>query len=852
MRKTDGPKKPISRLIVIAALLLAMMGTLIFQLFRVTIAQGESLAEEAGSLSTRTVITKGKRGDILDRNGLVLAYDEACFNVEFYRDPNNRTNYWSAVYTEAIIKAIRIIENGGSHVIDTSYIRMNDDGGLYYDFGVTSETFVKARYKNFCNVMGFPMKDKEDMSTWIKADDAYLQLRKKLYIPEELSFDEANKVISVRQEVLLNNYRSYMPVTIAYNVSLEVVAQIEMMAAELPGLQTSQSTIRHYPYGEKAAHIVGYCQRMSAENADELLKLGYSYDDSLGVSGVEATMEEYLTGATKEHHGSRVLEVNSSGAIIREISSVPPTDGSNVTLTIDLPMQIVAYQALYDIIEHIKEKELKKIYPDNNGVMDPKYSDYEAENGTIDLAETGAIIVMDVNTGEVLAMASYPSFDPNWFIQGLTEEQAKYLYGDPNTDNDYADRTTPARNKAISQKLAPGSIFKMCTGLAGLMEGAVGLEETISDNSPYVYFDEETGKEVDTKAKCWTTNPMRHQDQDIIKALTNSCNYYFYEVSYRLGIDKLVSWAEKLGFTSKTGIELTGEAKGIVGGQKSMYDNTRAYNDQDTSIPLLVYRSLSRLLRGYQNMRGVEINEESISKCAQDLMALQDGSLKGKGAEVRQILSKYLGIPDGISRAQGWDSEITSMLTELQWKPSQTIRTGIGQGIMLITPIEAARYVSAIANSGTVYDAHIVSSVTSPEGKLLMQTEPTVFNHIDAPDSYWEAIRQGMKGVVSPEDGGTAGSAFSREFADLGYLENISGKTGSAQVGGVTIDIQNTSWFVAFAPNDDPDIAIVVCVPNGLSGSSSAGAIEDILTYYFTKLNSRASETLPGMNELTP
>ncbi|MBR5713631.1 MAG: penicillin-binding protein 2, partial [Clostridia bacterium] len=170
----------------------------------------------------------------------------------------------------------------------------------------------------------------------------------------------------------------------------------------------------------------------------------------------------------------------------------------------------------------------------------------------------------------------------------------------------------------------------------------------------------------------------------------------------------------------------------------------------------------------------------------------------------------------------------------------------------LITPIAAARYVSTIVNGGTVYDAHIVGSVTTSDGELVFKTEPTVFNYIDAPDSYWEALKEGMKGVVSPEDHGTASSAFSSRYSDLGYLALTSGKTGTAQVGGVTIDIQNTSWFVAFAPNNDPDIAIVVCVPNGLSGSSSAGAVEDILTYYFTKLNTQASETLAGSNTITP
>ncbi len=848
MKPSETSKKPISRFIALTVIFLLMMSALIFQLARVTLGQGEQLAEEAGDMSSRTVITKGKRGRVLDRNGLVLAYDETCFNVEFLRNANNRTDYYSAVYTEALIKAIKIIEDGGGKTIDTSYICMDEDGNIYYDFGVTSETFIKSRYRNFCNVMGFAMPDPDDMSTWISAEDAYLRLRELWYIPEELDFDEARKIISIRQEVLLNNYRAYMPITIAYDVSLDVVARIEMMADELPGLQTAQSTTRVYPYGEVAAHIVGYCQKMSAENAETLLELGYSYDDFIGVSGIEATMEEYLTGATTEHHGSVVLEVNSNGAIVNTVSSSPASDGNDVTLTIDLPFQIVTEQALEDIIQHIHEKQQNLIDPDGDGVYDGEYAEYDE----IDLAEMGAIVVMDCNSGQVLSMASYPSFDPNWFISGLTDDQVLYLYGDPDIDDDFADRTTPTRNKAISMKLALGSVFKMCTGLAGLMEGVVDIDETIDDESPYIYIDESTGKPVDTNANCWTQYPWNHTDQNIVKAVLNSCNYYFYEVSYRLGIDRLVDWAGKLGLADKTNIELTGEAQGIIGGQTAMYDNTRAYNDQDTSLPLLVYRSLVRLLRNYQTIRGVEVDEAAVSKCAQELMVLQDGSLTGKGSQVRQILSVNLGIPDGISRAQGWDSQITSLLAELQWKASYTIRTGIGQGIMLVTPIAVARYVSAIANGGTVFDAHIVESVTSPDGDEILNVEPTIFNEIEAPEEYWEALRQGMAGVVSPEDRGTASDAFSSEYAELGYLALTSGKTGSAQVGGVTIDIQNTSWFVAFAPNDDPDIVIVVCIPNGLSGSSSAGAVEDILTYYFTTLYSQAPETLPDVNSVTP
>ena len=299
-------------------------------------------------------------------------------------------------------------------------------------------------------------------------------------------------------------------------------------------------------------------------------------------------------------------------------------------------------------------------------------------------------------------------------------------------------------------------------------------------------------------------------------------------------------------------MELTGETKGIIGGQTALYDNTKLHDQQATSLPILVFNKLCDMLEGYQQERGVEPEREAIESCADKLMQLQDGSLIGKGAAIRKILSEELGIPDGITRTKGWVTEITSLLNELQWRSSLTIRTGIGQSILLVTPIAAVRYASAIANGGTVYDAHIVASVTDSEGNVVYKTQPTIHNSIDAPEEYWDAIRRGMAGVVSPEDGGTASSSFSEEFAEMGYLEKLCGKTGSAQVGNITIDIQNTSWFVAFAPNDNPDIAICVCIPNGLSGSSSAGAIEDILTYYFKKLDAQVPEDLIDKDGILP
>lgn len=835
-------KKPIFRFIILA-LVLVLMATVLFKsLYELTVIRGEDYYNTAKSESLSTIKTKGRRGAILDRNGLVLAYDETCFNVCFMRDGNNRSDYDSAVYTEALIKAIGIINEGGMQTIDTSYIRINDSGEYYYDFGSNNENTIKSRYRNFCNACGFNMKDKDDMSTWITAEDAYLKLRRLWFIPEEMPFDEAVKIISVRQDVLLNDYRSYEPVVIAADVSEDIVAKLEM--EQLPGIETRLSTRRVYPYGTTAAHILGYCQKMTEENASEYLALGYGYDDKIGVSGIEATMESYLTGCTSEKQGSTVIKTNANKAVIEVISVDPPTDGGDVTLTIDLPMQTAAEAALESIVKRIYEKQLDRIDPDRDGVYNDKYSEYDS----LELAKTGAIVVLDVSNGDVLAMASYPSFDPNWFVSGLTAEQAEYLY-----TGEEAGKTTPARNKAISMKLAPGSIFKMCTGIAGLMEGAVGLDERIDDHSPYYVKDPDTGEIINQNpVKCWTSYPERHAAQTVIEALKNSCNYYFCEVANRIGINALAKWAKRLGLADKTGIELTSESVGIIGGQSVLYDNTRSYDKQDTSLPVLIHRALVARLRGYQESRGVQSSDEAYSRCAERLMQLQDGSLVGKGADVRRILSEELGIPDGITRSRNWVNEIMSLLNEIQWKPTLTIRTGIGQSIMLVTPIAAARYAAAIANGGTVYDVHIVKNAVSPTGETLLNVEPSVFDYIDAPAEYWDAIKKGMAEVVSPEDGGTAGEAFSEEFAEKGYLARISGKTGSAQVGNVTVDVQNTGWFVAFAPNDDPDIAVCVCIPNGYSGSSTAGAIEEILTYYFSKLEASSPETLSDPDSVLP
>ena len=838
-------KSKITRYIATGAVIVALMLALIVKLATITLSDDGKYDIQASNKSSAKIILKGERGTIMDRNGVVLAYDKTCYNVEFLRDANNRTSYYSSVYTESLIKAIDIIEQGGGKIIDSSYIRKDESGNYDYEWGVTSETAIKSRYENFCDAMGFAIKDadKDDISKWISAEDAYNELREAWCIPDELTFEQANKIISIRQTVNLNNYRAYEPVTIAYDVSADVVAKIEMMKDELPGLQTSQSSTRVYPYGESAAHIVGYVQKAVTE---DMLDLGYSYNDFVGVAGIESAMESYLTGATSERQGYRLIEVNKNLAEVSELEVVPPTDGNDIILAMDISYQRIVEQALQEIINDINRFEVDTIAGNPN-----KYGDYE----DIELAKTGAIVMMDANTGDVLAMASYPSYDPNWFISGLSDEQAEYLFR-----SEEAAELTPTLNKAISLKRAPGSIFKMVTGLAGVMEGVITLDETIDCVEKYVLTDE-NGNPIERDApSCHIRNPVNHANQNLRLALTNSCNTYFYEVSNRLGIDELSKWGEALGLSESTNIQLTGEVTGQVGGQNVLFDNdlidfnklSNPLGSQRASLPSYIYSILKSKLKAYLSFCGKTATDDDIATASLQLMELQDGSLANKGPDVRRILSETLGIPEGVTKGQPWVSEIMSMLNELQWKATLTIRTGIGQAVSSVTPIAVARYVAAIANKGTVYDANIVNRITSSDGTLVKQFEPSILNVINAPEEYWKAIHDGLKGVVSPEDGGTAAQRFSEEFKRKGYLDLLSGKTGSAQVGNNPIDIENTSWFVSYAPRDNPEIVVVVCVPNGYSGSSSAGAIEDIMTYYFDKQIASVPDTLLHIDEVTP
>ncbi len=459
------------------------------------------------------------------------------------------------------------------------------------------------------------------------------------------------------------------------------------------------------------------------EGLDAYEYLGYNRENLIGKTGIELTMEPYLTGNTSAQAGRELVEINNQAKIIRTIKREAPVDGHDVMLTLDLDLQKVAEAALEKNILEINERQRQHLI-NNPTAYDNALEITNRKISDIRLAEYGAVVVMDVNNGEVLALGSYPSFDLNLFTGGISQEDLDAL-----TEGD-AERTTPLYNKAIRTKTAPGSTFKMATALAGLEEGVITPTTMISDESPYTGYLMNFRKGIDKPPSdapyCWVRHPEDHANLTVEYALRDSCNYFFCEVAFRLRIERLNMWASKLGLDSLTGIELDGETRGQIGGQPVLFDKTGELSSQRISRPILVANNIRDELKKFCNELDLYTDDEMIEECTLALMQLVDPDELEIGPAVRQVMSEKLGIPVAVSESRYWSQRISSQLGQIRWTAAETVRTGFGQSITLVTPIAAARYISALVNGGHGYNAHIVRRIV-PRAKPLRTSSRRYF-----------------------------------------------------------------------------------------------------------------------------
>lgn len=923
------------RTTILMIIVLGLCAILLHRCFQLQIVNGEAYLEQFILMTEKTRDLRSTRGNIYDRNGNLLAYNELAYSVkmedvfESGRTKNKQMN-------ETIYRLIQMVEKHGDHMITDFKIIVNDDG--QFEFNVTGNSRLRfladaygytyidqlnadERASTALDVMNFLSRNIKNgfaIGDYEIAGDTSSD-----FIPGKgYSKEDWLKIVTIRYNMNLTSFRKYLGTTVATNISKETVAVLMENADELPGVTIEEDTIRRYVDSVYFAHVLGYTGKISSEELTQLnadaqaqgLEGEYGLNDIVGKSGIEAYMETTLQG-TK---GYEKVIVDHMGKVIASLERKDATSGNDVYLTIDkeltesiyaileqhlaglvaskivnqkeyiarenasssdivIPIYDVyfalinnnvidvkhferdkagdtekeVYQVFLNYREQVYEKlreeltEKKTVYSklskeyqvyesnivtlltrngiiqsdqldqndrmyyawtteenislheyltylitqnwidggklnlteeysdseevyaklvdyiidmiDNNADFQKRFYKYMLLNDKISgrqicmiLCEqrkvdvplsdedalyknrisayqfmmnrirniditpaqlaldpcNGSVVITDVNTGEVLALVSYPGYDNNKLANSIDAD----YYAKLNSDKSY-----PWNNYATQYKAAPGSTFKMLVATAGLMEGVISLNTTINCQGTYT--------NITPSPRCWLL--WGHGSENVTTAIRDSCNYFFYDIGYRLstrggsfdetaGLNTLYQYADYFGLTEKSGVEIT-EASPQV-------------SDNDP------------------------------------------------------------------------------------------VRSAIGQGGNSFTTVGLARYVSAVANRGTVYDLTLLSKVEDQSGNLIREFAPKIRNTIDMPAKNWDSIQRGMRLVVENK----------KYFNNLAV--EVAGKTGTAQ--------QSTSrpshaLFVCYAPYQSPEIAIATRIPFGYSSDYAAQVTKDIVSYYY-------------------
>lgn len=546
---------------------------LIAQLFNLQIVNGESYREQSNTRLSRVSKVDSSRGLILDRTGSELAGIRTENDIELFK-----TNISDEELNNSILKLVNLLNEQQITYQDAFPITINP-------FAFTIQEKELEKWKN---------KYKIDQNA--TAEEAFYKFKAKYDIKNE-DIEEIRKIISIRYLITTTGYSATKSITIAKDVNEIVVAQINERNSEFPGISISTNAVRTYNNGSLAAHLIGYTRTISNEEYEQR-KDTYEMDDIIGKTGVEALFEEYLKGTS----GEKQVEMAVDGTITGEYVTKDAIAGSDVVLTIDANLQKVTEQALADCVEKIRAGGFAQTYD----------------------ARGGSAVVMNVNTGEVLAMANYPSYEPQWFVGTLENDKWEYM------NNSI---THPLLNKAIQGAYEPGSTFKMVTAIAGLETGAITSKEKINDTGIY--------KKYNIEKKCWyyTSYHRGHGYLNVTQALQHSCNYFFYETGDRIGIENIAKYALHFGLGKKTGIELPSEKAGTLASKiiNGLGDTLNAAIGQgyNSFTPIQIAKYISSIANGGNvvqpsiiktilNSDGSEVPHDEIRAYVNEKLELQE------------------------------------------------------------------------------------------------------------------------------------------------------------------------------------------------------------------------------------
>lgn len=652
----------------------------------------------------------------------------------------------------------------------------------------------------------YKLEEKDDVETIFK------NVKKKLELSSDLTDYEARGVLLIIDELNKVGYRGYYPINIAYGINDKTVARLEENKLELPGIKVSLEPIRYYPNEETGSHILGYMGKIAQQGEiDKYIKeKKYLPSTLIGKTGVEVKFEDYLKGKD----GSRIVEADAHGNVVKLVEENPAKPGDTLYLTIDSELQKIAEESL--------EKTLKGIR--GGGAFESEWGNF-GFGKRYPNAYTGAAVAIDVKTGQVLALANYPGYDPNLFATGISSEDWKSL----NPDNDEVG--LPLYNTAISSPVQPGSTFKMVTGLAGLENGITASKKI------YDYGYVQVGNR---KFQClvWTKGRGSHGPTDIYKALEKSCNYYFYSVALGripktgevlgkdMGIEKVIETAKKLGLNEKTGIEIPGERTISVPDTGSKTRNTKA----------LLERFLKSQLDNFIK-EDRKLSEKEIKDAIDEIVSWLELEETLSKREVINRLNS-LGI-DGEKKVPGSKNDLADSIkydyiNAAGWSIADTLNVSIGQGGNAYTPLQMANYMSIISNGGYKHKVSIVDRIQTFDNTKKTYETKDESERIEL-NNYknLEEIGKGMDRVTRNE--GTARKAFA------GFPVRVAAKTGTAERAGISPvskrAYDNYAWFTAYAPYEDnnsdaPQIAVSVVIFQGGSGGYASPVAREIIAEY--------------------
>ena len=525
-------KEGVIRYFILALLFLSVIGFYTVRLvsLQLTVPEGTTvtIGGETVSVTRRYVSVKARRGSILDTNGIPLVQDILRYQLELDAASFPTDD---AAANELLYTLLTLLDESGDAVrmsslpITWGYA---DDRYLYFIKPETVSAAARGRFETYLTTIGLAY------TADLKAKDVLdaMYSRYHLYeaseeddvnadMPKTLLYDShmAYRIACIRYDLEVLTFDTANPYRLAEEADLSLITPVKEQ--KLRGVSFRVQTEREYCYPGYASHILGRTGPIQASKVDYYTALGYPLDAVVGIDGIEGAMEEALRGID----GTMLIEEDAEGNILRQTMISEAVPGKDVYLTIDIHLQIKAEEALAENIAYIVESAL---------------SSGEEQSG--EDANAGALVVMDPDNGAILASASYPTFD-------LTAYDYTALSSDP---------MLPLYNRALMGTYAPGSVFKVGVAAAAMENGIIAPDTLIDTKGVYTYYD-------DYQPRCWlfTRTGLSHGAINVIDALRDSCNYFFFDVGRQLGISKLSSFMRSLGLGQKTGVELP-EAAGIL------------------------------------------------------------------------------------------------------------------------------------------------------------------------------------------------------------------------------------------------------------------------------------------------